>query len=117
MESKITSVKKRISEFKASPLLGGWEKCLEKDLSVKNKFHGIHLIGRQRRNERHPALVSDRKDFKAIRNETITSLSNFIEQRYKSDQGSLSKLKPLKELNENIMDQRAQRMSPINNCR
>ena len=105
MECKVTSVKKRISEFKASPLLGGCEECLEKDLSVENKFRGIHLIGRQRRNERHHALVSDRKDFKAIRNETITSLSNFIEQRYKSDQGSLSKLKPLKELNENIMDQ------------
>ena len=41
MESKVTSVKKRISEFKASPLLGGWEECLEKDLSVENKFHGI----------------------------------------------------------------------------
>ena len=105
MESKVTSVKKRISEFKASSLLGGWEECLEKDLSVKNKFHGIQLIGRQRRNERHHALVSDRRDFKAIRNETITSLSNFIEQRYKSEQGSLSKLKPLKKLKENIMDQ------------
>ena len=86
IESKVTSVKKRISKFKASPLLGGWEECLEKDLSVKNKFHGIQLIGRQRRNERHHALVSDRRDFKAIRNETITSLSNFIEQRYKSHQ-------------------------------
>ena len=97
--------KKRLSEFKASPLLGGWEECLEKDLSVKNKFHGIQLIGRQRLNEIHHALVSDRRDFKAIRNETITSLSNFIEQRCKSDQGSLRKLKPLKKLKENIMDQ------------
>ena len=41
MESKVTSVKKRISEFKASPLVGGWEECLEKDLSVENKFYGI----------------------------------------------------------------------------
>ena len=44
----------------------------------RNKFHGIQLIGRQRRNERHHALVSDRRDFKAIRNKTIISLSNFI---------------------------------------
>ena len=74
MVSKVTSVKKRISEFKASPLPGGWEECLEKDLSVENKFHGIQLIGRQRLNERHHALVSDRRDFKAIRNETVTSV-------------------------------------------
>ena len=103
MESKVTSVKKRISEFKASPFLGGWKECIKEDLSVENKFHGIQLIGIQRRNETHHALVSDRRDFKAIRNETITSLSNFIEQRYKSDQGSLSK--PLKKLKENITDQ------------
>ena len=97
MESKVTSVKKRISEFKASPLLGGWEECLEKDLSVENKFHGIQLIGRQRRNERHHALVSDRRDFKAIRNKTIISLSNFIEQRYKERSGKPQQAQAFKE--------------------
>ena len=60
------SVKKMLSEFKASLLPGGWDECLEKDLSVENKFYGIQLIGRQHRNKGHHALVSYRRDFKAI---------------------------------------------------
>ena len=69
-------------------MLGGWEEVLAKDLvteNVKSTLHNIPLWTKQRRTNASNVLVTDKRAFEAVRNDSIQALTNFMSSRLTFD--------------------------------
>jgi len=94
-------VKTSIHSLLDAPLLGGWEVQLAA-ITPDNVFHGVQLTVRERRRPAHHSLVSDIRDFSAVRQEILASLLNFLDDRFSAD--ASVKLEPLAQIDQNVSD-------------
>ena len=102
LSQQVEHVKRSIRSLLDAPLLGGWEMQLA-EITPENMFHGVQLTFRERRRHAHHSLVSDIRDFSAVRNEYLSSLLNFLDDRFSSD--ASPNLEPLAQLDRNISDE------------
>ena len=69
-----------------SPLLGGWEEAFKERFNEEeNTFCDTELWEKKRRNPEANLYVTDRREFSAIRNESILALKEFMDIRLQFD--------------------------------
>lgn len=90
----IKSLQNSLQTIENKPLLGGWVEALQIQISEENplEMKGIKLYQKQRRTTAHNLYVSDRRDAEAVKHEIVLSLSNFLEKRFKEDDGLMQLL-------------------------
>ena len=104
LKDKVETLKKSIVQLNVNPLVGGWEELFQKNVKEDKTLHGVKLNIKARRRQSHHSLVQDKRDFDAIRNETIASLLNFVEDRFQADNDLHASLQPLLKLNGDVTD-------------
>ena len=87
MEKLIIQVKARLQDLNENYLLGGWMEALSEQVITLDDgsmtLKGIQLNkAHNMRRKTHHLYVTDRKDVKAVCNEVIQSLVEFLEQRF-----------------------------------
>lgn len=78
-------------------------------ITPDNVFHGVQLTVRERQRPAHHSLVSDIRDFSAVRQEILASLLNFLDDRFSAD--ASVKLEPLAQIDQNVSDDQLKDMS------
>lgn len=109
MKDAVSNVLCQISELKGKPLIGGWQETLERSVTVDNGeivLKGIQLSEHTRRRVNHHSLVSDKRDFEAVRNEIVESISEFLRQRFSLDEALISSLVPFVKFDEKNVNMR-----------
>lgn len=109
MQHAVNNVQSQIAELKEKPLIGGWQETLERSVTVSNGdicLKGTYLSQDRRRREQHHLLVSDKRDFAAVRNEIVQSLSEFLSQRFSLDEALISCLVPFVQFDEKNVNMR-----------
>ena len=97
MHNAVTSVTANISALKQKPLAGGWQETLLEHLHEKDGdifLNTTKLWIFERRRKEHHLFVTDKRDDKAICNEVVESMIEFLQQRFSIDQVLLSALIP-----------------------
>ena len=108
IEEEAKKFKKTLDNMNKQKLLGGWEEAFkEKFDEESNKFCGIELWEKTRRRTEATLNVTDRREFSAIRNESILAIKEFIDQRLEIDQSTSKYFTPFTKFtatNEEIRD-------------
>jgi hypothetical protein len=98
----VEQLKRSLNSIMDNPHLGGWESELGKHLTDKDVLRDVQLTHRERRRREHHTIMSDIRDYAAVRREIIMSLINFIDDRFDSDNTTVNILAPLSQLSMDI---------------
>ena len=86
LEPEAEKFQKSLDKLSSSPLLGRWEEAFNERLNEKeNTFCGIELLEKKRRRPEANLYVTDRREFSAIRNDSILALKEFMDTRLQVD--------------------------------
>lgn len=96
MQKAVSKVQEKIAQQKEKPLLGGWHTKF-KNMTVTDAdgdvfLRGIKLEQTTRRREKHHLYVTDKRDIDAVCNEIVSSLVEFLHQRFSLDDVVTSQL-------------------------
>ena len=86
IEPEAEKFQKSIDKLSTSPLLGGWEEAFKERFNEEEStFCETELWEKKRRNPEANLYVTDRREFSAIRNESILALKEFMDIRLQVD--------------------------------
>jgi len=118
VQDAVGGIVQKLRRMQSAPLLGGWEAIFNAEAKLHETadqgdiyvatLHGIQLQIKKRRQKHHHKYVSDRREFSAIRNETLESLINYLQQRLDIPE-EVSALHILSELKEDVTDEQLSR--------
>jgi hypothetical protein len=78
----------KLENLDETMMLGGWEEVFAKDVKLvdgKSILFDVHLWSQQRRRQTANLFVSDKRDFVAIRHDSLLTLRNFMSSRLSFD--------------------------------
>ena len=89
IDPEVQKLQKRLDNLSNSPLLGGWEEAFNENFDEQsNTFCGIQVWVKVRRHSEDNPYATDRRQFSAIRNDSIAAIKKFLNQRLKIDQNA-----------------------------
>ena len=89
IDPEVQKLQKRLDNLSKSPLLGGWEEAFKENFDEQsNTFCGIQVWVKVRRHSEDNPYATDRRQFSAIRNDSIAAIKKFLNQSLKIDQNA-----------------------------
>ena len=86
IEPEAGKFQKSVDKLSTSSLLGGWEEAFKEKFDEEaNIFCGIELWEKKRRRPETNLYVTDRRQFSAIRNQSILAIKEFMDKRLQVD--------------------------------
>ena len=85
---QLEAFKQKLLNLESTPLIGGWEDVLQKEEKIvdgKTTMFEVELWTKPRRRESVHQYVTDKRDFAAIRHDSIQTLHNFMCSRLTFD--------------------------------
>lgn len=107
IQAKKENVITKFRAIMATPLVGGFEELFQNTIVTHGdqiSFHGHELNDKRRRSETHNKYTSDKREFTAVRNDTINAVINFLQNRMERDVSFCSSISPINKLLEKITD-------------
>ena len=87
IEPEAEKFRERVNKLSTGSLMGGWEnEFKEKYDEEANTFCGIKLWEKERCRPDANLLVTDRRKFSTIRNESVIAINTFVDKRTSSGQ-------------------------------